>query len=121
MPKVFISHRLAIIFYNLLRKINRNIIFFKDCPGRGGGLNLGSSWFSFIISHKQCVRPLGYCAPYKRIKRFGIPPVRTQPTHLESLHSPTTVRHGQSDNPKIVKKLIRWIPVSEASSSGLTK
>ena len=32
----------------------------KRCPGRGA--NLGSFWFSFIFSHKQRLRPLGYCA-----------------------------------------------------------
>ena len=36
-------------------------VYLKRCPGRGA--NLGSFWFSFIFSHKQCLRPLGYCAP----------------------------------------------------------
>ena len=35
------------------------IFFFKGCPGRGA--NLGSFWD--FLSQKQCLRPLGYCAP----------------------------------------------------------
>ena len=41
----------------------RQFSFFKDCPGWGA--NLGSFWFSFIFSHQQCLRPLGYCAPVR--------------------------------------------------------
>ena len=47
-------------------------IFFKGA--QVGGANLGSFWFSFIFSHKQRLRPLGYCAPLSltTIKRFKI-------------------------------------------------
>ena len=34
---------------------------YKKVPRSGA--NLGSFWFSFIFSHKQRLRPLGYCAP----------------------------------------------------------
>ena len=45
--------------------------FFKRCPGRGA--NLGSIQFSFIFSHKQHLRQLGYCAPLRVSKSLLFP------------------------------------------------
>ena len=50
------------IFAFLVGSKWQSIMFFLKGT-QVGGANLGSFWFSFIFSHKQRLRPLGYCTP----------------------------------------------------------